>query len=612
MKQLLLLIIIVFSINSTYCQIKINNIAPPNWWTGMENKHVQILIHGDNLNNAACTWKTPGVTIDSIYNDNKGNYLIINVNIKEWAPTGNHIIHIKTKKDKFFIKYPIYSRKQRTTKYGLDSNDFVYLIMPDRFANGDSNNDIIEGMNEISLCRDSMFLRHGGDLQGIINNLDYIKNLGMTAIWLTPVMENNQEYESYHGYAITNHYKIDPRLGNIELYKSFVNQCHNRDIKVVKDIVLNHIGNKHFLYITPPDSNCFNYWANFTRTSYRATTLMDPYATESDKNIFQNAWFDTHMPDINHNNEIMANYLIQNCIWWIEETQIDAFRIDTYAYSDQKFMAKLAERILIEYPNFGMFGETWVHGQGIQSWFSSGIKPNKSINSLLPGTTDFQWYYALTETLTTKQSWTGGVSRLYYTLAQDYLYESPENNVIFLDNHDLSRFYSIVNEDFEKFSSGLILLSTMRGIPMLYYGTEILMKNYADPDGKVREDFPGGWKKDKANAFKNELSLKQQEALNLVKKLTKLRLQHNALRTGKFKHFVPINDMYVYFRYNDKEKFMVVLNTADNTGDMSLFSLKEFLGNRTIVKDVLNNEIINDIYSWQIPANSCYLFEIMQ
>lgn len=612
MKQLLLVIIIIFSINSTYCQIKINDIAPPNWWTGMENKHVQILIHGNNLNDATCTWKTPGVTIDSIFNDNNGNYLILNVKIKEWAPTGNHIILIKTKNDNFFVKYPINCRVIRETKYGLDSNDFIYLIMPDRFANGNSENDIIEGMNEISLCRDSMFLRHGGDLQGIINHLNYIKDLGMTAIWLTPVMENNQEYESYHGYAITNHYKIDPRIGNIELYKLFVNTSHSKGVKVVKDIVLNHIGDKHYLYTNPPDSDCFNYWENFTRTSYRATTLMDPYATETDINIFKNAWFDTHMPDINHNNEIMANYLIQNCIWWIEETQIDAFRIDTYAYSDQKFMAELTRRIFMEYPGFGMFGETWVHGQGIQSWFSSGIKQNKTINSLLPGTTDFQWYYAVNETLTTKQSWTGGVSRLYYTLVQDYLYESPESNVIFLDNHDLSRFYSIVNEDFNKFRSGLILLSTMRGIPMLYYGTEILMKNYADPDGKVREDFPGGWENDKANAFKNELSQNQQEALNLVKKLTKLRLKHNALRTGEFKHFVPLNDIYVYFRYNDKEKFMVVLNTGDNIGDMNTFSLKEFLGNKTTVNDILNNKIINDIYSWQIPANSCYLFEIIQ
>jgi neopullulanase len=611
MKLFSTLVIIVFSVtNFAFAQININNIAPPNWWADMENNSLQIIIDGNNLNSATCKWKTPGVVLESYYNSDNGNYLILNIKIKKWAPIGNHIIQIKRKDENYIIKYPIGLKEQTTRNYGLNSTDFIYLIMPDRFANGEPDNDIIEGMNEVSLCRDSMFLRHGGDLQGIIDNIDYIKDLGITAIWLTPVMENNQPYESYHGYAITNHYKIDPRIGNIELYKTFVDNCHNRGIKVVKDIVLNHVGDKHYLYNNPPDSDCFNYWDNFTRTSYRASTLMDPYASESDKNVFKNAWFDKHMPDINHDNEIIANYLIQNCIWWIEETKIDAFRIDTYAYSDQNFMSELAARIFMEYPGFGMFGETWVHGQGIQQWFSSGKKPKKNINSLLPGTTDFQWYYAVNEALTTKQSWTGGVSRLYYTLVQDYLYESPENNVIFLDNHDLSRFYSIVNEDFNKFRSGLILLSTMRGIPMLYYGTEILMKNFADPDGKVREDFPGGWKNDKANAFKNELSQRQLDAINLVKKLTKLRLEYNALQSGEFKHFVPLNDIYVYFRYNNKDKFMIVLNTGDSTGDISSFNLEEFLGDKTTLTDILNDKTIHDIYQLKIPANYCYLLKV--
>jgi glycosidase len=591
---------------------EIERIDPPNWWIEMNDNSLQLLIKGDNLQHAELEWKTPGVKIDSIVYPENENYIILNIDIKPWALAGMHIIKIQIADKSILVKYPMLQRTPRNSSYGLDANDLIYLIMPDRFSDGDQDNNIISGMNETKLCRDSMFLRHGGDIQGIIDHLDYIDKLGITALWLTPVLENNQDYESYHGYAITDHYTIDPRFGSLQVYKALVDSCHQRNIKIIMDMVFNHVGDKHYLYTNPPQNNCFHQFDTFTQTSYRATTLMDPYATESDKKQFSNAWFDHHMPDLNQQNDIVANYLIQNSIWWIETVEIDAIRLDTYAYSNQEFMAEWAKRIFKEYPNFGLFGETWVHGISVQQWFASGIKSNKKFNSLLPGTTDFQWYYAVLESLNQEQSWTDGVSKLYYTLAKDYLYETPEKQVIFLDNHDLSRFYSMVNEDYQKFKSGIILLMTMRGIPMLYYGTEILMKNYANPDGKVREDFPGGWNNDTENAFTEQLSPKQIEAQELIRTLANLRKNHAALRTGSFKHFIPKKGVYVYFRFNNSETFMIALNTSNNKSNLKNFSLDEFTNTSTSAIDMLTNEHIDNIFEWEIKPKTCYLFKIIQ
>ncbi|NQX93167.1 MAG: cyclomaltodextrinase N-terminal domain-containing protein, partial [Flavobacteriales bacterium] len=465
-------------------------VEPPNWWVGMTNNQVQLMIHGVNLDQYEVKIEDSGVKITDLSYGQNSNYLWLTLEIQEDLKPGVVSLNfhkLGKNRPKFSYEYEFKSRE--SSDRGIDQGDFMYLIMPDRFSNGDVSNDQVDGFHDQSLNRDSMFHRHGGDLQGILNHLEYLEELGVTALWLNPVIENNEHEESYHGYAATDLYKVDARLGSNTLYKELCKELHQKGIKVVQDVVYNHWGDQHWMLADLPDSSFIHHWDKFQRTSYRAPTLLDPHASEVDRKIMTDGWFDHHMPDLNQKNPFLAQYLIQNSIWWIEEFGLDAFRIDTYAYPDQKFMSDLCGRIYEEYPDFSIFGETWVHGTAIQQWFTEGNYNGKEFSSNMPAVTDFQLYYAINDALTKNTGWAEGLNRLYYTLAKDYVYNHPEEQVIFLDNHDLSRFYSMIGEDDNKMKQGLGLLMTLRGIPCLYYGTEIKMKNFADPDGKVRGDF---------------------------------------------------------------------------------------------------------------------------
>ena len=402
--------------------------------------------------------------------------------------------------------------------------------MPDRFANGDYSNDSFDDMLQSGINRGKMFFRHGGDLQGIIDHLDYLKELGVTALWLNPVLENDQPYASYHGYAITDHYNIDRRFGDNELYKTFVEKCHEKGIKVIMDIIFNHCGHEHWLIKDLPAEDWVHQWPEFTRSNFRASVINDPYASKTDTKKLLEGWFDYSMPDLNQQNERLANYLIQNTIWWVEYSGQDAYRIDTWFFPDQDFLSRWAKRMQQEFPRLGMYGETWAQMMSVQASFAEDSGLTDEYNSHLPGITDFQLNFAIEEALTQKQSWTGGAARLYYTLAQDYLYEDPLRNVIFLDNHDKSRFFSTIGEDIDKYKSGMAFLLTMRGIPSIYYGTELLFAAISDPDGKVRQDFPGGWKEDKINKFNvSGRTAAEKDAFEYVKKLANYRKNTPAL-----------------------------------------------------------------------------------
>lgn len=590
----------------------VDQVYPPNWWTGMVQDTVQLIFHGKNIQQYKLTLESPLSKILQVSSPPNKNYLFADVLLsKEQEPGKLVFVFSGLKKKRIEYHYPIAERAKNNGASGIDAGDLIYLVFPDRFANGDPNNDNVDGMKEAYADRKGLKSRHGGDIQGILDHLDYFEELGATALWINPLLENNQPFESYHGYAATDLYKIDPRFGSNELYQTLVKNCHERDIKMIWDVVYNHWGNENDLFIDLPDSNWIHWFPEFTRTSYRAEVLMDPYASQSDKNQMTNAWFDKHMPDLNQQDPHLAKFLIQNSIWWIEYAGIDAFRIDTYAYPDQLFMKKLNESIRLEYPDFVLFGETWVQGTPVQAWFTEQVAFNKAYNSSLHGVTDFQLYYAINKGLTENFGWEEGFRRIELTLAQDVIYHNPNMLVTFLDNHDLSRFYSMMNENMENYKMGLALIYTLRGIPSIYYGTEILMKNYADPDAKVREDFPGGWPGDPANKFiaagRND---KEQEAFEFCKKLGQWRKANPWIANASLKQFVPTDDTYVYFRIAESKMLMCAYNGNNEKKDIETLRFSECLENKKSGRDILSGMKVSVGDKLSLGPNSFLLIEL--
>lgn len=612
MKRILILLFIFCSRQSHGQLAALERIEPMFWFTGMHNSKVQLLVHGKNISKAEIRLSYPGVSIEKINKVENPNYLFIDLFISPDARPGKFLISFSgkgIKKSKY--TYELRSRNNSPDRIqGVDASDFIYLIMPDRFANGDTSNDVIPGMSETVLKRDSMYYRHGGDLQGIINNLDYLKDLGVTTLWLNPVLENDQPKTSYHGYANTENYKIDRRFGDNELYKKLIDECHSRGMKMIKDLVHNHIGSRHFTVLDPPMNDWVHQWPSYTKTNYREQVWMDPYVSAADKTIMSNGWFDFHMPDVNQKNPFVRNYITQSHIWWVEYAGLDGLRLDTYAYNDLEYMAEWAKAIKAEFPKLTFFGETWVHGVPNQAYFTRGNKINQGIDTELQAVTDFQALWAINEALNGKFGWTDGIVRLYNTFSNDFLYEDPFRNVVFLDNHDLSRFYSVVGEDLNKYKSGIAWLLTTRGIPQLYYGTEILMKNFSNPDGLVRSDFPGGWVADKENKFKEAgRTAKENEALNYVKTLANYRKNNEVLQTGKMMQFIPEDGVYVYFRYNDKKTMMMIMNGNDIEKTISTARYQERIKSAVSAVNIVTG-VRTNLGTISVPAKTTLVLEL--
>ena len=588
-------------------------VDPPNWWVGMAERQVELMMHGGNIGNSQVRIDYPGVSVKDVVTLQNPNYLFVMLDIAPGTQPGEFdIILSKGSTATRTYAYELRERGGTTNRLqGLTTSDFVYLIMPDRFANGDTSNDDVEGMAQRGTDRSKMYFRHGGDLEGIIDKLDYLEELSVTAIWLNPVQTNDEAYESYHGYAVTDHYEIDPRFGTNEDYKRLVDECHKRGIKVVMDIVHNHVGDQHYFIKDLPSEDWIHQFEEFQRTSFRAPVLMDPYKSQRDSIVMVSGWFDDHMPDLNQRNPHVARYFIQNNLWWLEWAGIDAYRIDTYAYPDQAFMSDWGARMQKEYPTVNFFGETWVHGPAVQAQFTQNNNLRDGYNSNMPAVTDFQLYYAINDALNKPMGWTEGVSRIYYTLAQDFLYEDPYRNVVFLDNHDLSRFYSMVGENDAKFRSGLAFLMTMRGIPQLYYGTEILMKNYSDPDGKVRSDFPGGWAEDRVNKFEaSGRTAREQAAFEYLKRLAAYRKANPVLHDGDLTQFVPEQGLYVYVRHNDDKAVMVLMNTESTPRLANMERYREFLPEGITATNIMTGEQLTNLDTVRIEAHSTLLIEL--
>jgi neopullulanase len=587
-------------------------VDPAFWWIGMNNPEVELMIHDVKISDSSVEINYPGVSIKEIFRLENPNYLFVVLNIDPNTKAGKFNIVLKSNNGFKSIEYELRDRNRSVVKaQGLDNSDFIYLVMPDRFSNGDLTNDTYTDMNQQGVNRKKMYFRHGGDIQGVMNHVDYLKDLGVTALWLNPVLENDQPYESYHGYAITDHYNIDKRFGNNELYVKMVEKCHQNGIKVVKDMVYNHVGLDHYFIKDLPSKDWIHQFDTYTKTNYREQTHFDPYASAADKSDMTDGWFDKHMPDINNKNPRLAKYLIQNAIWWIEYSNIDSYRIDTWIYPDQKFMKDWCEAINKEYPKFFKFGEAWVQGNSNQAFFTQNSKLKDVWNSGLESVTDFQMNYAIQEAVSKPSGWNEGTARIYNTLANDYLYENAYRNVTFLDNHDMNRIYSVVGEDQTKLRSAIALLMTMRGIPQLYYGTEILMKNFSDPDGKVREDFPGGWKGDIKNKFTGRgRSVDENMMYTYVKRLAEYRHTERVLQDGKLMQFIPKDNIYVYFRYNENKTVMVVYNPTDKEIVLNTDRFKEMTSKFMSAKNICNDKIIASIANFKVAKFETMVLEL--
>lgn len=557
---------------------------PTNWWVGMKNPRLQIMVHGKNIGTGVISLeKYAGVQLMKVSKAENPNYVFLDLLIAPATKPGRISIQVKKEGAIKSYSYALNARRQgKGTRFaqGVSSSDLIYLIMPDRFSNGDPSNDRVAGMRDQSLNRDSIFLRHGGDLNGILNHLDYLQDMGVTTLWMTPVLENDMPDRTEHGYAITNHYRVDPRLGTNEDYEKLSQALHQRGMKLIQDAVYNHCGLYHFFVQDKPMKDWLHEWPSYTGTNYKDQTLFDPYASNADRKKMLDGWFTPMMPDLNQSNPYVANFLIQHAIWSVETFGVDGWRIDTYIYNDLDFMNNCNKALMDEYPRISLFGETWVHGVPNQSYFcQNNLK--LPFNSNLPATTDFQeLFYGIQEALTKPFGWTDGVNKLYTTTAQDFMYKDPNRQVIFLSNHDLPRFYSVLNEDTAKYKMALSWLLTFRGVPQLYYGDENLMTGFTNPDGWVRLDFKGGWAGDSINKFNAAgRSPKENAIFNHLRTLAQFRKTSTAITSGKLMQFVPEDGVYVYFRYDAKQTVMCLMNTNTATKEVSLRRFSERMQN---------------------------------
>ncbi len=612
MKQLSLISILILFISVSVFPQSTPHVYPTHWWVGMKNPDLQLMIRQPGIasyTNVQLSY--PGVQLVKTHKAESPNYLFIDLHIGAEAKPGKMQITVRTKDANYTIPYELKERRKGNgTAYaqGVTSSDFIYLLMPDRFSNGDPSNDRIAGMKDQSLNRDSIFLRHGGDLQGVINHLDYLKELGVTTLWMTPVIENDMPERTEHGYAFTDHYTIEPRIGGAVIYKKLSDELHKRGMKLIQDAVYNHVGLDHFLMQDPPANDWFHRWPVFTSPNYKDQTFFDPYASAADKKQMTDGWFVPKMPDINQKNPDFAKFLIQHAIWCVEEFGVDGWRIDTYIYCDLDFMNTCNQALINEYPKMTMFGECWVYAVANEAYFARN-NINTAFKSNLIGVTDFQSLFNGIQPALLRAPF--GIQQLYETASLDFLYKDPMNNVIFLDNHDMSRFLSQMDNDINKDKMGLKWLFTWRGIPEMYYGTEVLMKGISHPDGWVRLDFPGGWPGDQKDAFTRKgLTQDEMDMQDFVKKLANFRKSSSAIKTGKMMEYIPNGGLYTYFRYDNKQTIMCVMNTDSTERQIDFSKYAERTNGFIKAVDIITGESFSIADKKEIPGMSMWVWEL--
>lgn len=609
MKKITLLLL--FFTTVSFAQIQ--KVEPPFWWSNMNLSDVQIMFYGKNIAQNEVTVSN-GIIIKGIQKTENPNYVFVTIDTKN-LPAQDFVFTFKNGKKSFSQNYSLKTRKVNSKfRKGYDSSDMIYLIMSDRFANGNPNNDSDTSVTEKG-DRNNKDGRHGGDIEGIIKYLDYLNELGVTAVWPTPLCEDNDEHASYHTYGQSDVYKIDPRFGTNEDYLKLSTELHKRGMKNIMDYVTNHWGWQHWMIKDLPTYDWVHQFPGYSQSNYRMTTQFDPNASAIDTKNCVDGWFVKSMPDLNQSNPLVLNYLTQNAIWWIEYADLDGFRVDTYSYNDKDGISKWTKAITDEYPNFNIVGEVWMHNQAQMAYWQKDSKVGaiESFNSHLPSVMDFTLHDALEKVFNEdKAEWDKGMIKIYDNFANDFLYPNINNMLVFAENHDTNRFNQVYKNDFKKYQMAMTLLATIRGIPQLYYGSEIGMSgNKSDGDGDIRRDFPGGWNNDSNNAFiSTGRTTEQQQFYDFTAKLFNWRKNKEVVHFGKMMHYVPENNVYVYFRYNEKETVMVVIN---NNPDNQTFKTKRFsesIKNYTSGKDVLTDKSFDLNKEISIEGKSVLLLEL--
>ena len=587
----------LFGFKSAARAVTVEKVAPRFWWAGMKNPELQIMLYGDKIASSDVTLSSKDVAIKEIVRQDNPNYLLLYADLSEAAPQQFDII-LKQGKKSAVVPYELKARTRNGADIqGFTSSDVLYLIMPDRFANGNPENDVAEGMLEGKVDRNDLFARHGGDLQGVSDHLDYISDLGATAIWLNPIQENDMESGSYHGYAITDYYQIDRRFGTNEDFRNLVEKAHKSGLKVVMDMIFNHCGSENHLFKDKPSKDWFNFKSEYVQTSFKTASVMDIHASDYEKKIAVDGWFTQVMPDFNQRNRHVARYLIQSSVWWIEYAGINGIRQDTHPYADYDFMSEWCREVLDEYPNFNIVGETWLNSNVLVSYWQKDSRLAAPKNSNLPTVMDFPLTDLMSKAFDEETTdWGGGLYRLYDYQTQDLVYANPMNLLVFLDNHDTSRFARTeeLAQNLTRYKQAMTFLLTTRGIPQIYYGTEILMDgDKADGDGCLRKDFPGGWQGDEADCFKPEgRTALQNEAYDFTKKLLQWRKNNEAIGKGTLKHFSIASGTYVYQRAYNGKSVVVIMNGTDKEQELDLKPYREVLPEASAA-DFLSGRIVS-------------------
>lgn len=594
-KLLTFTLLMVIAMNAI---AKIDRIDPAFWYVGMKNPELQLMVYGKNIATSDVTVNYPGVHLGSVVKLESPNYLLVYLTLDKDVNAGKMELTFTQGKKKEVKMYELKKRDMKgCERIGFDASDVLYMLMPDRFANGNSTNDNIKSFSPYKVDRQDPNARHGGDLQGIENHLDYFNDLGITALWFTPVLENNQKGGSYHGYATTDYYKVDARLGSNEDYKRLIDKAHAKGIKMVMDMIFNHCGDEHPWLKDMPSKNWFNnsdYENHFVQTSFKLTPHVDPYASKHDSEVMNDGWFVRSMPDLNQRNPHVLRYLIQNSFWWIETSGIDGIRMDTYPYADFDAMVQWMKELNEEYPNYNVVGESWSTEPAYTAYWQKDSKLAAPRNSNLKTVMDFSFFDKMGQAKNEDSNNDGtGLHRIYNNFVYDFLYPNPLSVMAFLENHDTNRFLDN-GADINALKQATTLLLTTRRIPQLYYGTEVMMNGTKDKsDGYVRKDFPGGWNADGQNAFTaNGRTSIQNEAFNFTKKILQWRKGNNIIAKGSMIHFMPQNGVYVYARSFDGKSVLVVLNGTNKEQIIPVSPYSEVIKNTT-GKDIITETSID-------------------
>ena len=601
--------------------VKIDRIEPTDWYVGLKDASLQLMVYGEGIKTADVTTDYPGVRIDSLVRLDSPNYLLVYMNVKDAQP-GTMTLLFQQGKHKKKVNYTLKAREKKGyEREGFSNADVLYMLMPDRFASGRSDNDQVKGMRAYKNDRTQPSLRHGGDLEGIRQHLDYFKELGVTALWFTPVLENDSPdhgtQSTYHGYATTNYYRVDPRFGSNEEYRQLCDEAHEKGLKIVMDMIFNHSGFEHPWVADMPTKDWFNTpeWLlpenqaqsvalktmdgdakvndKYLQTSYKLTPVVDPYASKIDMHETVDGWFVPTMPDLNQRNPHVIKYLIQNSIWWIETVGIDGIRMDTYPYADAKAMAHWMKVIGEEYPNFNTVGETWVTEPAYTAAWQKDSKIAKE-NSYLPTVMDFAFYDRINQAKNEEtDDWWKGFNRIYNNFVYDYLYQKPSNVMAFLENHDTDRFLG-EGKDTVALKQALALLLTVNRTPQLYYGTEVLMNGTKNvTDGNVRKDFPGGFPGDTKNCFTREGRTQAENAMfDWLSRLLHWRQGNDVIIKGKQTQFIPYKGIYVIARQYNGKTVLTILNGNHKQAEMQLDRYAEVIGNATAACDVITGRAV--------------------